>query len=707
VRALVAATVLAGCGGEPPTAARQALGAVESGVWSQSVGGALNELPALAGATLSWDATRNQLVLFGGYGNGLYYNDVYTAPPSFWSLRVCTGACTPPPGRRNHAAAFDVTRGVLVIYGGNDAGATPFDDTWEWNGTLWTERCTGCAPGHRTAAAMAWDPVLGHTILFGGLSSATAKGDTWQWDGTNWTQLTPATSPPARIGAALTTDTVRSRVLLFGGADASVSTATNDTWEWDGATWTQLCPSCNPTPLPRWRTGLAFDPIRRRAIMFGSSSDNSTWEWDGATWTPTASSGPTPRDFPSMAWSPLEQSVVLFGGSAGIFTTFDDTWEYRGRGGPCRSAADCDSPLSCVDGVCCDGACMICQRCNTPGSSGSCLPVLNAVDPDTCAGAQTCDATGTCKLQNGQACGGAGDCASGFCAGGLCCNRACSLACETCNPVGGAGTCVTAPAGAVAAACGAYRCNGANADCPIACAADGDCAPGFYCNAGACSTSLPLGMACAVDRSCQSGHCVDGVCCDSACTGRCQYCGSGTCAVAVGSDPRGDCAGDPSCGGTCQADGSCLYPGAEAACDVCKVCNGSGRCNQPPRSGDDARCGAVSCAALSSECRTFGDVERRCVDVGLCAQPNDPAACTSSSPAPDGTPCTGGVCDQGACRPSPPDAGRGTGPSGGGCAVGGASGSPCMLLLLGAMLAAARRRRRRFRSAPSERGGGA
>jgi hypothetical protein len=421
-------------------------------------------------------------------------------------------------------------------------------------------------------------------------------------------------------------------------------------------------------------------------LFGGDNGDGSTWEWDGATWRTTGTTGPFPRQRPAMAWNAGDQRVELFGGNFGIFDAFNDTWEYRGRGGPCGSKADCDA-LACVDGVCCDqSACATCQRCDTPGSPGECLPVVNAPDPDSCTGVSICDANASCKLRDGQACGGVGDCASAFCAGGLCCNRACTLACETCNPVGASGTCVTAPAGTVAAACGAYRCNGANADCPIACASDGDCAPGFYCSAGVCSTSLPLGVACAVDRSCQSGHCVDGVCCDSACAGRCQFCGSGSCAVPVGSDPRGDCAGDPGCGGACQADRSCAFPGAETACDVCKVCNGSGRCNQPPRSGDDTRCGAIGCGALSTECRTFADVARRCVDVGLCAQPNDPIACATapSMDAPDGTPCQGGVCRAGMCATAPVDAGRGASGRGGGCAVGRpprGGGAPLALLV--------------------------
>jgi hypothetical protein len=691
IRALVAALWVAGCGASPPTAARQPLTAVEPGVWTQRA--PLFVPPPREMATLTWDAKRQQAVLFGGYDNSVSRNDTWTVSTGAAWLGACTTAsCVPPSPRYDHAAAFDAARGVLVLYGGTPGPLTVLADTWEWNGTTWTQRCSACAPGPRLGAAMAWDPVLGHVILFGGGTYATAGSDIWQWDGTLWTPLAPATRPSARWLAALTTDTVRGRVLLFGGTPCYSTPGCaemNDLWEWDGATWTPLCTTAAcvaTTPPQRSQAGFAFDPFRRRTVLFGGTiSDSSTHEWDGSAWNVTASVGPIARSAPSMAWFPADQRVLLFGGAYGFFQSFGDTWEYHARGGPCGSAADCDGP-ACVDGVCCESAaCGTCQRCDGLGASGVCTPVLNAVDPDTCAGSMICDASGSCKLQDGQACRAASDCASGFCAGGLCCNRACSLACETCAPVGAAGTCATAPAGTQAAACGAYRCNGANADCPIACAADGDCVPGFYCSAGACSTALPLGLACTSDHSCQSGHCVDGVCCDSACSGRCQFCGSGTCAIPVGADPRGDCAGDPGCAGACQGDGTCQYPGAETACDVCKVCNQSGRCNQPPRSGDDARCGQVTCAALSTECRTFADVARRCVDVGLCAQPNDPTLCTALTEAPDGTACgDGGACQQGACSPTLPATPKGK--SSGGCALGGASpngsGAPLVLSLL-------------------------
>lgn len=53
-------------------------------------------------------------------------------------------------------------------------------------------------------------------VLFGGKnSSGTAIQETWTWDGTTWTKLTPATQPPARWGTQLVYDTALAKMVLF------------------------------------------------------------------------------------------------------------------------------------------------------------------------------------------------------------------------------------------------------------------------------------------------------------------------------------------------------------------------------------------------------------------------------------------------------------------------------------------------------------
>src|SRR5262249_10142518 len=150
-----------------------------------------------------------------------------------------------------------------------------------------------------------------------------------------------------------------------------------------------------------------------------------------------------------------------------------------------------------------------------------------------------------------------------------------------------------------------------------------------------------------------------------ACSG-CRACGAdGLCSdVPAGGDPHAFCAGDSGCGGKCDGHGQCTFTASGTRCDVCKVCDGSGQCNQLPSDEDGGRCGPVPCGAVGTECQQFGDgPDRRCVSLGLCAAANDPATCTRSMPAADGTPCATGVCVSGVCS-APLDGGSSGGHGG-------------------------------------------
>jgi len=120
----------------------------------------------------------------------------------------------------------------------------------------WTQKFPSTSPPARYNHAMAFDSVRGQVVLFGGTDETQnlrQVRDTWVWDGTNWTQKFPSTSPPARENHAMAFDPVRGVVVLFGGVGTSGSTM-NDTWVWDGLTWTQnfLLPHLPPSHSTRW-----------------------------------------------------------------------------------------------------------------------------------------------------------------------------------------------------------------------------------------------------------------------------------------------------------------------------------------------------------------------------------------------------------------------------------------------------------------------
>ena len=106
---------------------------------------------------------------------------------------------------------------------------------------------------------------------------------------------------------------------------------------------------------------------------------------------------------------------------------------------------------------------------------------------------------------------------------------------------------------------------------------------------GSCAKKVD-GDDCSNNVNCHSGNCVDGVCCDTSCTGNCEYCGegfggsAGTCHnVSAGNDPRNVCNDTSGClTGNCNGSGFCTdyYTSGDQNCSVCQTCDGatSGTC---------------------------------------------------------------------------------------------------------------------------------
>jgi hypothetical protein len=186
-------------------------------------------------------------------------------------------------------------------------------------------------PQARYLAPQAFDSLRNRSVLFGGISPTTWLNDTWEWDGQSWSQRTSTVQPPARGGSAMAFDSARGVSVLFGGRDGAALFA--DTWEWNGAQWTQRTPTVAPSP--RQHHILCYDPTRHRTVMFGGTTATSefldeTWEWDGTTWAQrTPAIRPPIRRHASMTFDPIRNRIVLFGGYT-AYVELNDTWEWDG-----------------------------------------------------------------------------------------------------------------------------------------------------------------------------------------------------------------------------------------------------------------------------------------------------------------------------------------------------------------------------------------
>lgn len=236
-------------------------------------------------------------------------------------------------------AAPDANGNSVLMDTGNYPSYSSFlNETWTFNGTDWTNTsatlidANGPLPA-RTQMTFVYDGY--HVMLFGGEGAASGQvfNDTWTWNGTTWTQRAPATVPFGRYGAQAGFISGVG-TFMFGGAGGSGSgVLLNETWKWNGSglTWTQSTPTTSPSA----RMGHVMAAGPSYILMFGgvvSSGEfqNDTWKFDGTNWTKLApATSPSVRGFASMAYDSAHGQWVLFGG-VNEYNFLPETWTFDG-----------------------------------------------------------------------------------------------------------------------------------------------------------------------------------------------------------------------------------------------------------------------------------------------------------------------------------------------------------------------------------------
>jgi hypothetical protein len=181
----------------------------------------------------------------------------------------------------------------------------------------------------------------------------------------------------------------------------------------------------------------------------------------------------------------------------------------------------------------------------------------------------------------------------------------------------------------------------------------------------------PVGSQCSKSGDCQLGNCIDGVCCESACSG-CNACSSaltgkadGSCAPVVdGQDPHDECqdvTATNQCGtdGACNGTGACRYVGNSHVCKAAAcsgsnftpaaTCDGAGECKTPPAES----CGAAQCAVTG--CLTSCSTQAQCSPSSYCKIPSGSSSGTCTAKNPNGVAvtqtfeCSSGIVADGVC----------------------------------------------------------
>ncbi len=183
-------------------------------LWPESATG-----PRQMGSIVAFDEGRNRMLVTASMNGSYGTQEFWELSDGEWRLP----ALDPPAETLFLRAVYDSRRKVVVFFGGT---ASSSDRIFEYDGVAWT---AGVPPppalGPRQGNALAFDPIRGRVVSFGGLITASLTNDTWEYDGTGW--YAGPTAPPG-----LTPRT--------------------------GASRTNLCSACHNLPWPTTPNGTAW-----------------------------------------------------------------------------------------------------------------------------------------------------------------------------------------------------------------------------------------------------------------------------------------------------------------------------------------------------------------------------------------------------------------------------------------------------------------
>ncbi len=195
---------------------------------------------------------------------------VFPVPEPVWSWNghawkaIATTGGGWPSGVMGSSVIVDAVTGRLAVFGGEFIAPLPAQcpscltgmpvtqssccqgTVRVWNGGSWKQIAIYTTGPRMPGGTCGGDPAALSDVYL------TSDGQTWLWTGT-WKRVHPDTTPPSLSGAAATYDATTGHVVLFGGfaAGAHASGLYDQTWTWDGTTWTMRGGSKGPSvPIP-------------------------------------------------------------------------------------------------------------------------------------------------------------------------------------------------------------------------------------------------------------------------------------------------------------------------------------------------------------------------------------------------------------------------------------------------------------------------
>jgi hypothetical protein len=295
--------------------------------------------------TYGYDAMGNSLIFQSGYQTTTIRNDMWQLPLSGGGAHVWNQLpddATAAIGRVTGSAALDPVREQLLFFGGigngsvhlNTVSALDVSGAPAWSVPPFAANAEA-GPEARWGGVMAYDTSADRVFLWGGKDLVGYHSDLWVVDrsvpGGDWSRLTvTGASPQARVYPAFTYDSVGNRLIMHGGQLANGSYAA-DLWTLDlaSATWTQWSTGGAPA---RMRHSVAYDSFNNRAYVFGGYDGGvrgDAWYYDfGAmSWNAVAVTGISARYGHGAVYDSILQRMVVFAGRTAS-SYLIDVWEF-------------------------------------------------------------------------------------------------------------------------------------------------------------------------------------------------------------------------------------------------------------------------------------------------------------------------------------------------------------------------------------------
>ncbi len=199
------------------------------------------------------------------------------------------------PVVKGYGMATDVRRGVVVLFGGDDADGDAVNSLFEWNGERWRERLrhdptATDRPSPRVGAGVAYSQTLGGVAVVNGCAEDAEIGifgcvrglvpEVWVWDGDAFDNRCAGDcgTGPFNNRPELTVDGGGALVATGGFVDfgevAFVLPSPPQVFTFDGARWVGRCEAECADALPANRTAY-FDTATGTPAFFGTCADTA------------------------------------------------------------------------------------------------------------------------------------------------------------------------------------------------------------------------------------------------------------------------------------------------------------------------------------------------------------------------------------------------------------------------------------------------